>query len=205
MRFVFKVFPWIIIVVLGAWIYKSFNADDEIDETIHRSAILQKIEDLGKLELVKYNFKEITEVTEFSKEYFHLFKLGRDSKIALISEGEAVGCIDLTLLKENDILIEGDTLYVALPPPEICYYKLDMENTRIYSLQTNPLKDEKRFIQKAYKHAEREIKESAMRSGILEQTQLNAEKILKPMLESFSGKKVILREKPVPIPIDMNR
>lgn len=204
MRLILKLFPWLIIVLLGVWAYITYKSDQKVETVINRSAILQEIETLGKLELVKYNFKEITEVTEISKEYFRFFKLGPDSKIALISEGEAVGCIDLTKIKESDIVLERDTLYVNLPSPEICYYKLDMENTRIYSLQTNPMKDEKKFIQKAYKHAEREIKASALNSGILEQTRENAEKILKPLLEQVSGYKVVLVTSMDEVKIDLD-
>lgn len=191
---ILKILPWILVVTLGVWFYMSYTAVEDADTIIRRSAVLQEIESLGKLELVRYNFKEITEVEEISKEYFRLFKLGPDSKIALISEGQAVGCIDLTKITEEQVKVQRDTLYINLPPPEICYYKLDMENTRIYSLQTNPLKDEKVFIQKAFKHAEREIKDAAINSGILEQTRINAEHILRPMLETMSGRKVIFTQ-----------
>ncbi|ELR69977.1 hypothetical protein C900_04500 [Fulvivirga imtechensis AK7] len=194
-RLILKLLPWLIVILLALWIYLTFKTAQQTETVINRSAVLQKIESLGKLELVRYNFKEITEVTELSKEYFRIFKLGPDSRIALISEGQAVGCIDLTKIKEDDITMKNDTLYVRLPPAEICYYKLDMENTRIYSLQTNPLKDEKAFIQKAYRYAERDIKESALSSGILEQTRNNAELILKPFLEQTSGKVVVLTDK----------
>ncbi|GAA0892502.1 hypothetical protein GCM10009122_21810 [Fulvivirga kasyanovii] len=204
MRIILKIFPWLIIILLGIWAYITYKSDQNVETVINRSAILQEIETLGKLELVKYNFKEITEVTEVSKEYFRFFKLGPDSKIALISEGQAVGCIDLTKIRESDLVLENDTLYVKLPSPEICYYKLDMEKTRIYSLQTNPMKDEKKFIQKAYKHAEREIKASALNSGILEQTRENAETILKPLLEQISGHKVILTTRIEEVEIDLN-
>ena len=191
-RLIGRLLPWVLVVVLMLWVYTTRDDRQKSGTIINRSAILYEVESLGKLELVRYNFKEITEVKEISKEYFRLFKLGPDSKIALISEGHAVGCIDLTKLSKNDILIEQDTLYLKLPAPEICYYKLDMENTRIYFLETNPLKDEKLFIQKAYKHAEREIRDAALKSGLLEQTRTNAELILKPMLETWSGKKVVL-------------
>lgn len=203
-----RLFPWIIVLSLAFWIYLKFHDQPQEGENINRSAILYEIESLGKLELVRYNFKEITEVEELSKEYFRLFKLGPDSKIALISEGQAVGCIDLTKISAKDIVLSPDTLFIQLPEPELCYYKLDMDKTRIYSLQTNPLKDEKLFIQKAYKHAEKEIKESAIKSGILKQTKINAEQILKPMLESWSGRKVVLQnqnekvEKITPLIVD---
>lgn len=199
---VVKLLPWLIAITLAVWLYLSYSAVKETDTFINRSAILQEVEALGKLELVRYNFKEITEVKEISKEYFRLFKLGPDSKIALISEGHAVGCLDLTKITKNDIKVEQDTLYIKLPAPEICYYKLDMENTRIYYLQTNPLKDEKLFIQKAYKNAEQEIRKAAINSGILEQTRRNAALILKPLLEKLSGSKVVLLDQTEELNID---
>ncbi|MBL3654910.1 DUF4230 domain-containing protein [Fulvivirga sediminis] len=194
LRLLTFVLPWFLVLLLGSWLYFDSLTEEEPKTIINNSTMLEKVEALGKMELVRYNFKEITELKELSKEYFRLFKLGPDSKIALISAGHAVGCIDLTKVKVNDILVAKDTIYLRLPEPEICYYKLDMENTRIYDMQTNPLKDQKAFIQKAYKNAEREIKTAAENSGILEQTRANAELIMKPMLEEMSGKVVILTD-----------
>ncbi len=188
--------PWLIIMALIVWIAIPTKSSEKPALTIKRSAILREVEAMGKLELVKYNFKEITELTELSEEFLTIFKLGPDSKIALISMGEAVGCLDLSMMNAEDVVLEGDTLYIQLPHPEICYYKLDMEKTEIYSLQTNPLKDEGAFVQRAYRQAEREIKEAALASGILDQTRNNAIIILKPMLERMSGRTVVFRERP---------
>ncbi len=198
---IIKVLPWLIILILGVWIYLSKPTQNDEVVTIHHT-LVQEIEAIGKMELVRYNFKEITEVKKLSKEYLKIFKLGPDSKIALISIGEAAGCIDLTKIKEKDVSPMGDTIFIALPAAELCYYKLDMSKTRIYSLETNPLVDEKEFIQSAYKSAEDEIKRAALNSGILEQTNQNAESILRPILEKISGKKVIFTFKPSPVSLD---
>lgn len=192
MTSVFRIIPWIAVVLLAILLLLSRQENEPSETVVNRTAILQEIESLGKMELVRYNFKEITEITEISETYFNLFKIGPDQKIALISTGEAVGCIDLAKLEENDIREDGDTLYIRLPRPEICYYKLDMDKTRIYSLETNFMKDERAFIQEAYKQAEDEIRRSALDSGILDQTQANAEDMLKPIFEQISGKTVIL-------------
>ena len=188
--------PWLIIMALIAWIAIPTRSGEKTVVTVNRSAILKEVEAMGKLELVKYNFKEITELTELSEEFLKIFKLGPDSKIALISMGEAVGCLDLSVMKEEDVILEGDSIYIQLPGPELCYYKLDMEKTEIYSLQTNPLKDEGEFIQRAYRQAEREIKEAALASGILDQATTNAVLILKPLLESMTGKTVLFTQRP---------
>lgn len=191
LRELLRILPWLLfLIILFLW-WNNYDKNENSQTIVNSSVMLKEIEVLGKMELVRYNFKEITELTELSQEYFRLFKLGPDQKIALITSGQAVGCIDFTKMKEEDIEIIRDTVYIRLPKPEICYYKLDMENTRIYSLQTNPLKDDGPFIQKAYKLAEREIRKAAMSSGILDQTNVNAELILTPLFEEISGKTVV--------------
>ncbi len=186
--------PWALLLFYV--IKENLSERSKTEEQLTNTTILTQIESLGKLELVKYNFKEITELEELSKKYLSIFQLGPDSKIALISQGQAVGCIDLEKMEVDNVLIENDTLYISLPKPELCYYKLDLSKSRIYSLQTNPLKDERAFIEKAYKSAENEIKEAALSSGILEQTKINAQIMLKPFLENVSGKIVVFTEKP---------
>ncbi|MEQ8245322.1 DUF4230 domain-containing protein [Fulvivirga sp.] len=197
-----RALPWLIAIAAILWVY--IQKDDATEEQViyNHQTLVQEIEDLGKLELVKYNFKEITEVKKISKEYLRFFKLGPDSKIAIISVGEATGCIDLTKIKAEDVQESNDTIFINLPKSELCYYKLDMEKSRIYSLETNPMIDKKEFIQDAYKSAESEIREAALNSGILERTRDNAELILKPMLERMSGKVVIITERPESVKVD---
>jgi hypothetical protein len=195
MKTFFRILPWAALSALLVYLVLLPKGSENVQEErmITNHSILKEMESMVKLELVRYNFKEITELTDISETYFNLFKLGPDQKIALISEGEAVGCIDLTLLGESDISNLSDTVYLRLPNPEICYYKLDMDNTRIYSLQTNYFEDDAEFIQEAYKQAEQEIRSAALRSGILDQTRNNAELVLRPMLEQMSGKVVIIQ------------
>ena len=193
-RLILLIIPWALLLFFV--ITQNLDEKKRSEAYSNNTAILNEVEALGKLELVKYNFKEITELEELSKKYFKVFQLGPDSKIALISEGQAVGCIDLERIDLEDIQIQSDTVYITLPQPELCYYKLDLAKSRIYSLQTNPLKDERAFIDKAYKNAEEEIRNAALNSGILTQTTVNAKIILKPFLENVSGKVVVFNEKP---------
>lgn len=203
-RILLKLVPYILIILLALWLYEYFRSAHEQEEelSVQHDLILQKVEDLGKLELVKYQFKEITELEQLSKKYFKIFQLGPDSKIALITTGEAVGCIDLTRMNDDDIFIDEDAIIVTLPKPELCYYKIDLQKSRIYSLETNPLLDEKKFIEEAYRSAEDQIRQAALNAGILYQTEENAEKVLRPLFEEISGKKVYFRYKMDNVPID---
>lgn len=193
-----KLLPWMLVAVLAAWLFLSggsgFKRIEGTKETI-QNTLLTKVESLGKLELVKYSFQEVTEVKKMADVIdFKLFKYKTvpDAKAVLISRGSATGCIDLTKIGKKDITEQNDTIYVTLPTPEICYFKVDLENSRLYDLQVTYMPDDerKKFIQELYKVAEQEIKQSALNTGILEQTKDNARLILKPLFENISGKVV---------------
>lgn len=199
MKIILRVIPWILFILLTLYLWDQrpgwlFNNQPEVhEEVINHHTVLASVEALGKLELVKYNFQEITELSEKNRAYLGLFKVP-DSKAVLISSGVAVGCIDLNLIREEDLTFSEDSLFIRLPQPELCYYKLNLDNSRIFSVdKVVYYRDDKQLIEKAYKTAENQIKISALKSGILEQTANNAELMLKPMLEQISGKKVIFR------------
>lgn len=147
--------------------------------------VLEEITAMGKLELVKYNFKDVVEHKEV-KDWLP------DPKAVLIVSGEAIGCIDLTRVQTSDIVDSGDTLIVYLPKAELCVYKINHEQSKVYDVQY-AFMDQARLVNDAFAAAEKQIEKSALQMGILEQTEANAEKILSPLLERISGKKVLLR------------
>ena len=81
--------------------------------------LITEIEALGKMELVKYRFQEVTEVKELSKEFLNILKLDVDAKAVLITQGEAVGCIDMLKISAQDVRITQDTVWMHLPNLEI--------------------------------------------------------------------------------------
>ncbi len=205
--------PWILLlIVLLLWSLgiklPSFNK--EIVEIQNTTVIVERIEELGKLELVKYNFREIYDYQAISKGKINsstalkTYDFNPDLKIALIASGEAVGCIDLRNMELNSVKISGDTLFFKIPASELCYYKLDLEKSRVYDFErsgfwSNIFPDDEevtRAVDNAYREAEDQIRISALENGILEQTTLNAEKVLRPILEKISGKVVVFTYNP---------
>jgi hypothetical protein len=205
--------PWILLLLaLLFWSmgFNPFGKKTGKTEVINTTMVLNKIENIGKLELVRYNFSEIYDYKALSEGKIAaasstgLTDFSPDLKVVLIARGEAVGCIDLTKVKETDINFKKDTLFLALPAPEICYHKLDIDNTHIYDFERKgwwsrlfPNDEEtKNTIEKAYQQAEYQILASAIKGGILDNTIANAQTILKPMLEEMSGRIVVLTIKP---------
>jgi len=167
----------------------------------HSTTILTKMETLGKLELVKYNFQELTEfVKEGDNLDLKVFKIPiyNGAKGLLISYGTAVACIDVSKIDENDISSVNDTIFIQLPEAELCYFKIDLEKSRIYDMDTKYLTDDERkeFMEEMYQIAERKIKESALSSNILDQASMNASLVLKPLFESLTGSAVVIRNLP---------
>ncbi|MEM6735107.1 MAG: DUF4230 domain-containing protein [Bacteroidota bacterium] len=202
LKLILRVLPWVLLALV-ALIWTGFLDGFGFDniqgkKETYQNTILTRIEQIGKLELAEYNFQEVTEIKKVADTIdFRLFKfkVAPDSKAVLISQGNAVGCIDLTKITLSDIQEIKDTLYLKLPKPEICYFKIDLEKSRIYDLQINYLSPDERtqFIEELYQVAEQKIKTAALQTGILTQTNENAQRILKPLFESITGKTVILQ------------
>ncbi|WP_026630653.1 DUF4230 domain-containing protein [Dyadobacter alkalitolerans] len=167
----------------GNWVPDWLSSQDK-SETTH-ALVLQEITAMGKLELVKYNFKDVVE-QQITKMWLP------NAKAILIVQGEAIGCIDLTKVEIADITSEAETLVVNMPEPELCVFKIDHSKSRVYNTEY-AFNEEAKLVQEAYKQAEKQIQRSALDMGILEQTQVNARKILTPVLEKASGKKVVLK------------
>ena len=153
-------------------------------KTTH-NMVLQEMTALGKVELANFTFRDVVE-QELKFNYLP------NPKAILIVQGNAVGCIDLTKVRAEDVATKDDTLIVHLPDPELCHYSIDHKNSRIYDTQY-AFMNEQTLLNEAYSRAQDKIKQSALEMGILEQTRKNANLILKPILENISGKKVVLQ------------
>jgi hypothetical protein len=176
------------LVLLSIFVWekiKSFSYFNEDKINTTHNIVINKITSLGKMELVKYSFRDVVE-QEIVRDFLP------DPKAILIVQGEAVGCIDLSKVKKENVFTIGDTLVVNLPKPEICYHKIDHSKSKIYKTDY-AFMNEGLLLDEAYKKAEEQILQSALNSDLLEQTKKNAGLILKPILENLSDKKVVLK------------
>ncbi|MEN7547896.1 DUF4230 domain-containing protein [Rapidithrix thailandica] len=156
-------------------------SEQEIGKTF-----VQKVEHLGQLELVRY---KISDVMEFTQEN-HFFT---DNKILMVIQGEAIACIDLQQITLEDIHSQGDSLWLRLPAPQICHYKLNQQDCKVYDLNQWKLFDKSELVDEAYKRAESKVMELALQSDCLQVARQNAERLLVPLFEKLSDKHVILQ------------
>lgn len=200
LKIVLRSIPWLIILILVIYVLltqRNLFTIGTSSINISSDVILEKTEKIGRLEVSKYYFKEITEIRREGETYSILWMpVGKlpDKTAVLISSGEAAGCIDLQKLRADDIRIGTDTIWIDLPVPELCYFKIDLKKSRIYDLNTSYMGDKERkdLVEQLYKAAEEEIRKSALSDQLMFQTRENAILILEPILKTITGKEVQL-------------
>ena len=177
------------LVITGLLIFLFFYIKHEFTTSrieITESGMVQKITSMGKLELVKYSMKDIIDQRE-------IHPILPDSRVLFLAVGEVTACIDLTKVKRSDITQSKDSVVVFLPQPEICYAKLDHDKSKVYDIRGAWFQESaKNMVEDVYKLAEKKILDNAKEMNVLGTARQNAQLIFKPLLESISGKTVVL-------------
>lgn len=196
-----KLLPWALVFVLVFYLWLTRLGDfyKPAQEQASTHIVVKQVETLGSLELVKYHMQQIIEFKRESEKYLDLgfFKIqaGGDSKAALIAQGEASACIDLTKLQDQDIQFENDTLYLTLPYPELCHYQVNLDKSKIYDLQKGAgvsQEDFQGFLDSLYSKAERQMKQGALQSGILQEAENMGYKLIPGMVENLLHKPTVV-------------
>lgn len=177
----------LLLILIGSFALVYWLKKGSDVPVITHSVIVEKVQAMGKMELVKYQIKDIIDFRK-RREYLP------DSKVLLIVSGEIIGCIDLTGLSKNNITNSGENeINVVLPLPEICSVKVDHQNSKVYDVTSLLFVDnEAEMIDQSYKEAEKYLKNPRLTSKVLDECRKNAEIMLKPILETISGKNVTL-------------
>jgi len=191
-----RLLPLLLLVGLGVFLWRKIGpalaglsplGAREPQVTVTHNTVLTQVEALGKLELVRYRFKDVVEYKKSSK-----YPFLPDAKAALIVGGEAVGCLDLRKIRPQDVTLEGDSVVrITLPAPELCAFQVDHRQSRVFSTENTFFQDAQ-VVDEAYRYAEAQVRRSALQAGILAETQRNAQQILVPMLRTLTGRRVIV-------------
>lgn len=184
----FSITPYLIVIVLtliiGWFLFRPKEESTQVNVT--NDMAVTKIQAIGRMELVKLTIKDVLEYN-IERDYLP------DSKVLLVVSGEMAGCIDLAKIGKDQIRVEDSIVHIILPKPEICYYKIDQQKTRIYNATTYFLLDNEAFItQMAYRRAENYFKSDSLNQVVFKETETNVQTMLKPLLESITQKKVVL-------------
>lgn len=157
----------------------------------NQQLVLNKIEKIGNLELVRFNFNDVIEESIVRK-IFDIDDLAPDSKVLVIVNGEAAACVNLLEVTKDDIKLNGDDIQLTLPVPTICYAKINHDRSKIYDANFIAKVFNPELIDKAYREGEIKIKDEAIKLGILNQAKINAKKLLGALLKGVTKKNIII-------------
>jgi len=178
------------LVITGFLIFLFFYIKHEFTESrteVTETGMVQKITSMGKLELVKYEMKDIVDQRE-------VHPILPDSRVLFLAVGEVTACIDLTKVRRSDITQTKDSVIVFLPQPEICYALLDHQKSKVYDITGAWFEESaKNMVEDVYKLGEKKILDNANEMNVLGMARQNAQLIFKPLLEGISGKTVVLK------------
>ncbi|MGV8879390.1 MAG: DUF4230 domain-containing protein [Sphingobacteriaceae bacterium] len=177
---------FVLTLILAAAIFFYGKQYFAAKTTVSEDLMIEKITNMGKLELVKYAMKDVIEKKQLNR-------ILPDERILFVAVGEVTACIDLTKVGKEDIIHTGDSVTIYLPKPEICYVKLDHQRSKVYDVSGVWFPgDSQKMVEDIYKIAEQKILQNAKDMDITGKATQNAQSIFKPMLENMSGKKITL-------------
>ncbi len=150
--------------------------------------IIHDVRALARLETIQYSVEKVITAEIGQGNFGFLF----GDKMLFVAHGVVIAGIDLEKLSPENMKLEGDVLYVTLPPAEVFIATLDNEKSYVYDRETGALTHGDTNLETtARQAAEQEIQKAAMEDGILKLAQQNAEHFLEKFFEALGYDSVI--------------
>ncbi len=150
--------------------------------------IIHDIRALARLETIQYSVEKVITAEIGQGNFGFLF----GDKLLFVAHGVVIAGIDMEKLGPENMKLEGDTLYVTLPPAEVFIATLDNAKSYVYDRETGALTHGDTNLETtARQAAEQEIYKAAMEDGILKLAQQNAEHFLEKFFEALGYDKVV--------------
>jgi hypothetical protein len=137
--------------------------------------VVEGVRELDQLATVRVT--ESILVTRESGGENALDRLFSGEKVLLVATGDVEAGVDLSEVGEDDVRVEGETVTISLPEPEVLSASLDEEKTRVYDRDYGPLnlRPDDDLVEEARAEAEERIEAAARENGVLKTAETNAE------------------------------
>ncbi|NLG97897.1 MAG: DUF4230 domain-containing protein [Chloroflexi bacterium] len=155
------------------------------------ATIIHEVRSLARLETIQYTLEKVITAEQGQDQLGFLF----GDRLLFVGHGTVIAGVDLARMRPEDMWVEGQVLYVRLPPAEIFVVDLDNEKSYVYDRDTGLLNRGNIDLERSARQAaEKEIYNAALDDGILEQAQQNAEAYMSRMLRGLGYQDVIFVE-----------
>ena len=113
-------------------------------------------------------------------------------RVLLVAVGQAEAGVDLANMGEDDVRVDGDTVTIRLPEPEILSASLDESETRVYDRDFGPLnfRPDDELVEEARNEAVDSIEEAALENDILDSARRNAEDSIRAFVTTLGFEEV---------------
>jgi hypothetical protein len=129
-----------------------------------------KLRALGRLESAQYVMQVVIDL-ERDPDNIWQQAFGTD-QLLLIAEGQVVAGFDLTKIREDDIIVRGESVSLTLPPPELLYFGVDEDKTYVYERKTGFLVQPDETLEtEARRRAQAEVVNWALEHQVFEKAE----------------------------------
>jgi hypothetical protein len=165
---------------------------DKPPRTTTGPVVVEGIQELDQLATVRWT--ESVPVTRKSGGDI-LDRLFSGEKVIVIATGHVEAGVDLKDLGKDDVSVNGETVTINLPQPEILSAGLDEGKTRVYDRDFSPLniRPDDDLVEKARLRAVEKIEDAARENKILDTAEQNAEESIRGFVTTLGFDEVRFR------------
>jgi Protein of unknown function (DUF4230) len=165
------------------WIFGSPST------TTTSPVVVEGIQDLDQLATVSWKESVIVSRESGGTELERFFS---GEKVLLIATGNVEAGVNLAELGRDDVRVNGETVTIRLPEPEILSVSLDEDETRVYDRDFGLLNihPDDELAEEARDAALDRIEEAARDEDILDQAEQNARDSIRAFVTSLGFEKV---------------
>jgi hypothetical protein len=165
---------------------------DKPPRTTTGPVVVEGIQELDQLATVRWT--ESVPVTRESGGDI-LNRLFSGEKVIVIATGNVEAGVDLKDLGKDDVSVNGETVTINLPEPEILSASLDEGKTRVYDRDFSPLniRPDDDLVEKARLRAVEKIEDAARENRILDTAEQNAEDSIRAFVTTLGFDEVRFR------------
>lgn len=159
------------------------------EETVDLGSLVTRIRDLNRLETASMR---VVSVSTIRQTYDLIPNALAGDELTLYSAGDVIAGVDLSMMKAEDVYREQDGMVVVhLPPPQVLVSRIDNRATHVIDRRTGVFRRADIGMEgRARQYAEQNIRNEALRKGILPLAQRNAEARIAGLLHTLGAAKV---------------
>jgi hypothetical protein len=154
--------------------------------------VVEGIRELDQLATVRWT-ESVPVTRESGGDIFD--RLFNGEKVLVVATGNVEAGVDLGDVGKDDVRVDGGTVTIDLPEPEIFAATLDEQKTRVYDRDSSPLNvhPDDDLVEEARLRAVEKIEDAALENGILHSSERNAEESIRAFVTTLGFEEVRFR------------